>query len=63
MSYNTTKTVMTNINPKNVLTGYNRVKYFVEDYCKKYPDDRGDQRIHAEDVVRPRNHKWADEAE
>jgi hypothetical protein len=54
---------MTNINPKDVLTGYNRVKYFVEDYCKKYPDDRGDQRIHAEDVVRPRNHKWADEAE
>ncbi len=52
-----------NINPKDVLTGGNRVKYYVEDYCKNYPDDRGHQRIHAEDVVRPGNHKWAGEAE
>jgi hypothetical protein len=35
-------------------TGVNhRAKYFVEDYCKNYPDDRG----------RPRNHKWADQME
>jgi hypothetical protein len=33
-------------------------KYFVEDYCKKYPDDRGNQIIYAEDVVRPHTHKW-----
>jgi hypothetical protein len=40
-----------------------RVKYSVEYYCKKYPDDQGNQRIYAKDVVRPRNHKWADQAE
>jgi hypothetical protein len=39
------------------------VKYYVEDYCKKHPDDRGNQSIHAEDVVRPYNHKWVDIAE
>ena len=38
-------------------------KNFVEDYCKKYPDDRGNQIIYAEDMVRPRNHKWASQAE
>jgi hypothetical protein len=40
-----------------------RAKYFVEDYCKNYPDDRGNERIYPEDVVRPRNHKWADQME
>jgi hypothetical protein len=43
-------------------TGFT-AKYFVEDYCKKYPDDRGNQIIYAEDMVRPRNHKWASQAE
>jgi hypothetical protein len=38
-------------------------KYFVEDYCKKYPDDQGNQIIYADDVVRPCNHKWASLAE
>jgi hypothetical protein len=52
---------MTNINPKDDLD--NPVKYVVSDYCKKYPDDQGNQRIHAEDVVRSRNHKWANLAE
>jgi hypothetical protein len=36
------------------------VRYDVQDYCKKYPDDQGDQDISDEDVVRPRNLKWVD---
>jgi hypothetical protein len=55
-----------NLNPgdcPNDHSGSNQVKYFVEDYYKKYPDDRGNTRIYPEDVVRPRNHKWADQAE
>jgi hypothetical protein len=47
-------TYLMNINPKNNLD--NPVKYIVSDYCKKYPDDQGNQRIHAED-------KWANLAE
>jgi hypothetical protein len=57
---------MMNINPYNDPddeSSNDRVKYFVEDYCKKYPDDRGNQIIYAEDVVRPCNHKWANQAE
>jgi hypothetical protein len=50
---------MMNVYPYNNLDN-DTVKYFVEDYCKKDPDDRGDQRIYAEDVLRPGNHKWAD---
>jgi hypothetical protein len=56
-----------NLNPRdfpNDHTGVNhRGKYFVEDYCKNYPDDQGNEIIHPEDVVRPRNHKWADQME
>jgi hypothetical protein len=52
--------ILSNLNPKDVPKNESeRPKYFVENYCKKYPDDRGHQRIYAEDVVRPRNHKWA----
>jgi hypothetical protein len=54
-----------NLNPRdcpNDHSGVNhRAKYFVEDYCKNCPDDRGNERIYPEDVVRPRNHKWADQ--
>jgi hypothetical protein len=56
-----------NLNPRdcpNDHSGVNhRAKYFVEDYCKNYPDDRGNKRIYPGDVVRPRNHKWADQME
>jgi hypothetical protein len=56
-----------NLNPRdcpNDHSGVNhRAKYFVEDYCKNYPDDQGNERIYPEDVVRPRNHKWADQTE
>jgi hypothetical protein len=38
------------------------VRYNVQDYCKKYPDDPGDQ-INDQDVVRPQNLKWADQNE
>jgi hypothetical protein len=44
-------------------SGNNRAKHFVEDCCKNYPNDRGNRRIYPEDVVRPRNHKWADQTE
>jgi hypothetical protein len=57
---------MMNINPYNDPddeSSNDRVKYFVEDYCKKYPDDRGNQRIYAKDVVRPCNLKWVNQAE
>jgi hypothetical protein len=37
----------------------NPMRYIVRDYCRKYPDDPGDEDIHDEDVVRPPNHKWA----
>jgi hypothetical protein len=33
-----------NLNPRdcpNDHSGSNRAKYFVEDYCKNYPDDQG----------------------
>jgi hypothetical protein len=56
----------TNLNPRdcpNDHSGSNRAKYFVEDYCKKYPDDQGNARIYPEDLVRPRNHKWAGQME
>jgi hypothetical protein len=56
-----------NVNPRdcpNDHSGVNhRAKYFVEDYCKNYPDYQGNERIYPEDVVRPRNHKWADQTE
>jgi hypothetical protein len=55
-----------NLNPRdcpNDHSGSNRPKNFVQDYCKKYPDDQGNARIYPEDVVRPRNHKWADQTE
>jgi hypothetical protein len=56
-----------NLNPRdcpNDHSGINhRAKYFVEDYCKNYLDDRGNARIYPEDVVRPRNHKWVDQTE
>jgi hypothetical protein len=55
-----------NLNPRdcpNDHSSSNRAKYFVEDYCKKYPNDRGNAIIYPEDVVRPRNHKWADQTE
>jgi hypothetical protein len=41
----------------------NRMQYIVKDYCKKYPNDPGDQDINERDVVRPRNHLWADQEE
>ncbi len=44
-----------NINPYDDLGKY-PVTYFVEDYCKEYPDDRGNQSIYAG----PMNHKWVD---
>jgi hypothetical protein len=56
-----------NLNPRDSPNDHysvnHRAKYFVEDYCKNYPDDQGNQRIYPEDVVRPRNHKWADQTE
>jgi hypothetical protein len=36
------------------------MRYIVKGYCKKYPNDPGDQDIHEEDVARPSNHKWAE---
>jgi hypothetical protein len=33
--------------------------YNVQDYCRKYPDDTGNQIINNRDVVRPRDLKWA----
>jgi hypothetical protein len=38
----------------------NPMRYIVKGYCKKYPNDPGDQDIHEEDVARPSNHKWAE---
>jgi hypothetical protein len=56
-----------NLNPidcPNDHSGVNhRAKCFVEDYCKNYSNDQGNERIYPEDVVRPRNHKWADQME
>jgi hypothetical protein len=55
-----------NINPRdspNDHSGSNRAKCFVEDYCKNYPNDRGNAIIYPEDMVRQRNHKWADQTE
>jgi hypothetical protein len=56
-----------NLNPRdcpNDHSGINhRAKYFVEDYCKNYPDDQGNRRVYPEDVARPRNHKWAGQME
>ena len=37
----------------------NPMPYIIRDYCKKYPNDQGDQNINEEDVARPTNHKWA----
>ena len=34
------------------------MRYIIRDYCKKYPNDQGDQNINEEDVARPTNHKW-----
>ncbi len=39
------------------------MRYIVKDYCKKYPNDRGDQNINDEDVVQPPNHKWIDQGD
>ena len=53
---------MMSINPMHINPTDDRLMppmYIVTDYCQKYPDDTGDERIHPEDVVRPRNHKWA----
>jgi hypothetical protein len=56
----------TNLNPRDCPNDHTvvnyRANYFVGDYCKNYPDDRGNERIYPEDVVR-RNHKWADQME
>jgi hypothetical protein len=56
-----------NLNPRDCPNdhsgGNHRANYFVEDYWKNYPDDRGNERIYPEDVVRPRNHEWADQME
>jgi hypothetical protein len=55
-----------NLKPRdcpNDHSGSNRAKFLVQDYCKNYPNDRGKKRIYAEDVVRPCNHKWADQTE
>jgi hypothetical protein len=41
----------------------NRKLYIVENYCRKYPDDPGDHPINGDDVVRPKNHLWANHAE
>ena len=38
----------------------NPMRYIVKNYCKKYPNDPGDQDIHEEDVARPSNHRWAE---
>jgi hypothetical protein len=38
-----------NLNPRdcsNDHSGSNRAKYFVEDYCKNYPDDRENARLY-----------------
>jgi hypothetical protein len=35
------------------------LRYNVQDYCRKYPDDPGNQIINDGDVVRPRDFKWA----
>jgi hypothetical protein len=35
------------------------LRYNVQDYCRKYPDDPGNQIINNGDVVRPRDLKWA----
>jgi hypothetical protein len=37
--------------------------YIIAHYCRKYPDDPGDQLINDEDVVQPENHLWADHTE
>ena len=55
-----------NMNPRdcpNDHSGSHRAKYFVEDYCKNYPDDQGNERINAKNVVRPHNHKWVNQVE
>ena len=36
------------------------MRYIIRDYCKKYPNDPGDQDINEKDVARPSNHKWAE---
>ena len=41
----------------------NRKLHIVERYCRKYPDDPGDQPINDDDVVRPANHLWANHEE
>jgi hypothetical protein len=35
----------------------------VKHYCRKYPDDPGDQPINDDDVVRPANHLWENHEE
>ena len=55
-----------NLNPRdcpNDHSGSDRAKYFVENYCKNYPVNRGNARIYPEHVVRPSNHKWANQTE
>jgi hypothetical protein len=42
-----------NLNPRDCPNDHsdsNQAKYFVEDYCKKYPNDRGNRRIYPEDT-------------
>jgi hypothetical protein len=41
----------------------NPMRHIVKDYCLKYPIDLGDQKIHDSDVIRPKNHLWADSDE
>ena len=36
----------------------NPLRYIIRDYCKRYPDDRGDDKIRDEDVIRPYNYKY-----
>jgi hypothetical protein len=51
------QTYTMNVNPKD--DWHNPVTYIVSDYCKKYPDDDGNERIYDNNMVRPRNHNWA----
>jgi hypothetical protein len=39
------------------------LRHNVQDYCRKYPDDPGNQIINDGDVVRPRDLKWAGQNE
>jgi hypothetical protein len=41
----------------------NRKLYIVAHYCRKYPDDPGDQLMNNKDMVRPKDHLWVDPTE